>query len=551
MGPRDAAPQMRGAEGRITNVFVLMLENHSFDHVFAMSGIPGITVADLSDQNTYTPSGSTAPTTCHVRDGAPSSMSTDPAHEFPDVLRQLCNVATCGSDDDGADCYRGGAYPPVNLSGFAASYATSRSEGTGIPAPDRVGDIMACFHTETQLPVIYQLARQYAICDGWFASMPGPTWPNRFFVHGASSSGMDRGPTLGEDIEWESVHGFTYANGSIFDALSSAGHEYRLYQDKDNQFSDRPSNWAQGGWISQVAALKGISLFDIRSLRHFAADLQEPAYGQCRYTFIEPNFGASFLSRQGGEPGPRYTGGSSQHPEDDMYGGEALIKHVYEAIRNSPVWGTSLLVIVYDEHGGFYDSVKPGVAPPPDDLSPEEARARKLNRYGFDFGHYGPRVPAVVVSPLIAKGTVDHTVYDHSSILRTLGRWLDLPPLTRRDAQANDVLHLLRGPARGDDDCPRALVEPARPEPVVGTVGGPEGTGGGPEGTAAPLPEAGNSTGFLRILLKAELELAGSDRGRAKGVIEEFGKISSPAHARDYAERMWHAIVGAPERPGK
>jgi phospholipase C len=175
MGPRDAAPQMRGAEGRITNVFVLMLENHSFDHVFAMSGIPGITVADLSDQNTYTPSGSTAPTTCHVRDGAPSSMSTDPAHEFPDVLRQLCNVATCGSDDDGADCYRGGAYPPVNLSGFAASYATSRSEGTGIPAPDRVGDIMACFHTETQLPVIYQLARQYAICDGWFASMASRT----------------------------------------------------------------------------------------------------------------------------------------------------------------------------------------------------------------------------------------------------------------------------------------------------------------------------------------------------------------------------------------
>ena len=543
MDPADEAPRTVGAEHGITNVFVLMLENHSFDHVFAMSGIPGITVAALGDRNIYTPPGGVTPTTCRVRDGAPWSMSTDPGHEFPDVLRQLCNVAPCSSDDDHGDCYRGGAYPPVDLSGFAASYATSDSEATGPPPPDRVCDIMACFHTETQLPVIYQLAREYAICDAWFSSLPGPTWPNRFFVHGGSSSGMDRSPALVEEIEWETVHGFTYANGSIFDALSAAGHDYRLYQDKDNQFSDRPSPFAQGGWISQVAALKGISLLDIRSLNRFAADLHDPAYRQCRYTFIEPNFGASFLSRQGGEPGPRYTGGSSQHPEDDMYGGEALIKHVYEAIRSSPVWDTSLLVIVYDEHGGFYDSVKPGPAPPPDDLSPEEVRARQLNQYGFDFGHYGPRVPAVVVSPLIPKGTVDHTVYDHTSILRTLGRWLDLPPLTCRDAQANDLLHLLDSPGRRDEDCPWALVEPALPEPVVDI----EGDGTDNAAPDASLPEGGNTTGFLRILLKAELELAGSDRGRAEGIVHEFARISSTAQARDYVERMWHTIARAPE----
>ena len=403
---------------------------------------------------------------------------------------------------------------------------------------------MACFHTETQLPVIYQLAREYAICDAWFSSMPGPTWPNRFFVHGASSSGMDRSPTLGEEIEWETVNGFSYPNGSTFDALSGAGFDYRLYQDKDNQFSDRPSHFVQGGWISQVAALKGINLFDIRSLEHFAADLHDPAYEQCRYTFIEPNYGASFLSRQGGQPGPRYTGGSSQHPEDDMYGGEALIKHVYEAIRNSPLWDTSLLVIVYDEHGGFYDSVVPPAAPPPDDLSPQETTARGLNRYGFDFGRYGPRVPAVVVSPLIPKGTVDHTVYDHSSIVRTLGRWLDLPPLTGRDAKANDLWHLLGSPARRDEDCPQTLVEPARPEPVTGTWDGGEHT----DAPDALLPQAGNTIGFLHILRKAELDLAGSDQNRAKRIIEDFAKISSPAHARDYIERMWHAIAQPDER---
>jgi phospholipase C len=545
LGTGDELPQAVGTSHGISNVFVLMLENHSFDHVFAMSGIPGIKVASLTDENSYTPPGSSRPTTCRVRDGAPPSMSTDPGHEFPDVLRQLCNVAPCSHDDDGADCYRGGPYPPVDLSGFAASYATSDSEKTGAPPPDRVGDIMACFHTETQLPVIYRLAREYAVCDAWFSSLPGPTWPNRFFVHGASSSGMDRSPTLLEEVEWETVHGFTYANGSIFEALAAAGHDYRLYQDKDNQFSDRPSSFVQGGWISQVAALKGISLLDIRSLRHFVADLHNPEYAGCRYTFIEPNFGASFLSRQGGEPGPRYIGGSSQHPEDDMYGGEALIKYVYEAIRNSPLWGTSLLVIVYDEHGGFYDSVKPGRAEPPNDLSPEEVRARQLNQYGFDFGWYGPRVPAVIVSPLIPRGTVDHTVYDHSSVLRTLGRWLDLAPLTCRDAGANDLLSLLDNPVRPDEDCPRTLPGPVRPdrsEPTL-VIPGEEPV----SGVDASLPEGGNSIGFLRTLLKTELELAGSDHEKTERIMEDFANISSMAQARDYVDRMWHRVVQAPE----
>ena len=165
MDPSSATVPTVGADEGITNVFVLMLENHSFDHLFAMSGIPGIRAATVSEQNSYTPPGTMASTTCSVRDGAPWRMSTDPGHEFPDVLRQLCNVAPCDgdADDDNDDehdaCYPGGAYPAVDLSGFAANYATSSSEGTGIPAADRVCDVMACFHTATQLPVILQLAR--------------------------------------------------------------------------------------------------------------------------------------------------------------------------------------------------------------------------------------------------------------------------------------------------------------------------------------------------------------------------------------------------------
>ena len=368
---------------KITNIFVLMLENHSFDNIFAMSGIDGIKVATTKDSNSWAPPDQSLMLTAHVRDGAPESMPTDPGHEFEDVIEQLCGVKPCcqpGDDpksgvcDNNSDCYPGGKYPSINMSGFAQNYATSTSEGTGIPGDGDVPNIMACFDTETKLPVIHQLAREFAICDAWHSSLPGPTWPNRFFVHGASSAGTAQSPDMKDEVVWETVKGFEYDKGSIFHALK---HGWRLYQDKDNDFSDQPSHWYQGGWISQVASLKGISMFDVHSFRRFEKDLNKlvhdgtPEYHEYPYTFIEPNFGASFFAKQDkDDPGPTYVGGSSQHPEDDPSGGEGLIKAVYDAIRNSPVWETSLLFIVYDEHGGFYDSVPPGPAVPPGDAVP-------------------------------------------------------------------------------------------------------------------------------------------------------------------------------------
>ena len=103
------------------------------------------------------------------------------------------------------------------------------------------------------------------------------------------------------DLPWETLRGFEHENGSIFDALKAAGHRFRLYQDKSNAFSDKPSPWWQGGWISQVASLKGLSLADIWSLGWFEGDVRarradgSAAYAEIPYTFIEPNFGASFF----------------------------------------------------------------------------------------------------------------------------------------------------------------------------------------------------------------------------------------------------------------
>ncbi len=522
------------AQQAITNIFVLMLENHSFDNMLGRSSIPGLRVAPADAANSY--NGISYP----VFSPAPGSMTTDPGHEYMDAMHQLCGAdaaRTFGSHcDRGAkdfvDCKDCG-YPSIDGKGFVSSYATSTSEGTGTPCADHYGDIMGLFDSAAQLPVLHALATEFAVCDAWHSSLPGPTWPNRFFVHGASSAGMTVSPDLKEEAPWETLRGFDYAHGSIYDRLREHHHHWRFYQDKANAFSDAPSPPEQGGWISQVAAIKHVSLLDIRSLTKFCDDINEmhgdtPAYRGIPYTFIEPNFGASFYSEQGDNPGPRYVGGSSQHPEDNCYGGEGLIKFVYESIRNSPLWDTSLLIITYDEHGGFFDSVEPPCAVPPGDPIP--SHQQKLARYCFDFDKLGVRVPAVIVSPWVPRGHVDHTPYDHTSVLATLEAKLSLPPLTARDAAANTLWDQLSEPAPRTD-CPTTLPDPVLPPVKEKPV----------SATPPALARSGNHIGFLHVLLKAELELA--ERAEAD-IIADFRRIATHAHATAYVARMHGSLEG-------
>lgn len=406
-----ASPQ---APSPIRHVFVLMLENRSFDHLFALSGIPGIVAANSEDTNTY------ERMQYSFGGGAPAQMPTDPGHEFADVVEQLCGA--------GVQYRAGEPYPAIDNSGFVANYARTGSEGARLSGAD-VGKVMQGVDIRTQAPTLFELASEFVLCDGWHASMPGPTWPNRFFLHGASSAGLEHSPTRQEMAEWETTNGFPYPKGSIFDALGKGN--YRLYQDQ----SGPPL-----GHVPQVASLKGIEFFDVEDLAHFEADLA--AGYTARYTFIEPCYGDIVHDT--------YEGGSSQHPMDGLAGGDRLAARIYNAIRNSPLWTSSLFVILYDEHGGFYDSVKPGAAVPPND-----GASATLNASGFGFDIYGVRVPAIVVSPWVARGHVDQTVYDHSSIPATLARLFGLAPLTDRDRHAKDLLTLVTTTCR--NDCPQRI----------------------------------------------------------------------------------------------
>src|SRR5215469_3334286 len=498
----------------ITHVFVVMLENHSFDNIFAMSGIPGIAAATTAGSNSYDGN------TYNVQTSAPLSMPTDPGHEFNDVLEQLAGQT--------ATYLSGGAYPAVNNSGFAANYATSTTEGP-TPASQDVVDIMACFATRTQLPVIYQLATEFALCDRWYSSLPGPTWPNRFFIHGASSSGLDDSPTKPQIGQWEAPgDGFQYPHGSIYQALSRAGVPYRFYNDSTGAptwlslYSDDPNNGSPVGAVAQVSALKGVTLLDVNSLKNLASDLQGPY--PYPYTLIEPHYG---------DVANTYAGGSSQHPMDDVYGGEHLLAAVYAAIRNSPYWNTSVLIITYDEHGGFYDSVNPpGGAPAPGD-NPSYG----YSTHGFTFEQYGVRVPAIVVSPLVPAGTVDHTLYDHSSVPKTLEQLWELGPLTNRDASANNVLHLLS--LATPRACPTSLNGPA---PLLLAAKAPLSIEERALVDTQPLPQSGNLIGALGILKKTEMELSASTLVEAAASKTRFAALQTRGDARAYAASVMDKV---------
>jgi hypothetical protein len=192
-----------------------------------------------------------------------------------------------------------------------------------------------------------------------------------------------------------------------------------------------------GDELPQIFAISGMTAARLQGyfehLEDFAEIVNDPDFSSS-YIFIEPSYG-NVLPNSSGD----FTGGNSQHPVDGILPGEELIKRVYETIRNSPHWNQSLLIITYDEHGGFFDHVAP-----PSAVSPGDRIADKENNHNnFDFTQLGVRVPTVVISPFIRRGTIDHTVYDHTSVLATVESLFGLKPLTRRDRLAKSFNHLL------------------------------------------------------------------------------------------------------------
>ncbi len=384
----------------IKHIVVLMLENRSFDHMVGYMQSPAYRINGVDAAHPpANPTSPHDPTPVAATPEAPDVLSSDAGHTVPDTNTQLYfNVGGPPSTAPGG----------LTNQGFVYSY----SQQSGV-TPTTAALIMKCF-PPAQLPVLTTLAREFALCTRWYSSVPGPTWPNRFFVHCATSKGF---------IDNSFFH--NYDMRTIFENLSAVNSgTWKIYS----------HDFPQSQVLNGVNAPEFDANWD--SIGGFKNDCANDTLPN--YSFIEPKY-TTFLGEA-----------NDQHPPHSVQAGEQLIADVYNAVRGSAGWNDTLLIVVYDEHGGIFEHDLPPAATPPDD-----------NTTQFAFNRYGLRVPAILISPYIKAGTITDTVFDHSSIPAMVKLTFGLPEfLTRRDAAANTFEHVFNLDAPRND-------APAKLAPLV------------------------------------------------------------------------------------
>jgi phospholipase C len=377
------------ANDEIKQIVVLMMENRSFDHMLGFAKSADWPIEGLAMTETNKDSIGVEVQVSNDADFA-GGLTPDPGHSGLDTLTQLYGDPKTPTTTD------------PTMSGFVLSYQGKTND------PTNAHRIMKCFAPE-RLPVLTRLAQQFCVCDHWFSSLPGPTFPNRAFMHAATSLGrVDMG------FDWRNL------SPTIYERLAANHLDSVIY-------------YHDSTMASTFDSLAGNPDFFGSFDDDFLAACQDNDLPT--YSFLEPRFANS-----AGGGGQRAFSASDQHPDHNVREGEALIQTVFSAIWSNPkVRNSTLLVIVYDEHGGTYDHVQPPPAVNPDNkvwtndgISTDPS---------FDFTRLGVRVPAVLISPYIEAGRIDSRIYDHTSIINTVFKvFLPNVPnvnLTERDKNAN------------------------------------------------------------------------------------------------------------------
>ena len=358
----------------VDHIFLLMLENRSFDHYFgSMEGVDGFPVDAMNPDA--------------------SGASVTPFH-----MDALCNGDVAHSWNASHKQYDDGAND-----GF-------------VTTNDPAGERAMGYYDERELPFYRSLYGTFAMSDHHHCSVLGPTWVNRYYYAGASSFGMitnDPVPTERIGTEPQLIH----------QRLDDAGVNWLVFD------ADAPFLFA------------GFSRYAGRRLRRFRP--LDEFYDRVATGDLPPVVWIN----------PAFAGGvdqTAEHPPGDVQLGQELVSQVVHALFDSPLWQHSVLIITYDEHGGFYDHVPPPAACPPGDYPPD---LRPGDQPG-DFDRLGFRVPLVVVSPYAKAGYVSAHVTDHASILRFIEARYLLPALTTRDANAWPLLDMF------DFDAPPFVTPP-------------------------------------------------------------------------------------------
>jgi len=354
----------------LKHIVVLMMENRSFDHMLgSLTAVnPQIDGISPALSNPDTTGAAVRPQPLAEFQG---QLDPDPDHHFPAVDLQIF----------------GGDTSPTrvaNMQGFVRSYFNQQQD---------VGHsqkIMYYF-AQSQLPVLTTLALEFAVFNRWFASIPGPTICNRAFAHYGTSFGRVDMDLLYVNEPFQSIYNrLINANPKrtaklyYYDTTSSTMEITNLLQNQPELFG---------------------------SYQQFLGDCSSGNLPD--YSFVEPNY-----NDHDSDAGEEVA--SDQHPDHNIQAGELFIASVYKAIKSSPLWPNTALLVVYDEHGGIYDHV----VPPP--CTPDQFTA-SANDTGtgmpFAFDRLGVRVPAILISPWIPAGTVVNRVFDHASIPATITKF--------------------------------------------------------------------------------------------------------------------------------
>ncbi|XP_030542360.1 non-specific phospholipase C6 [Rhodamnia argentea] len=389
----------------IKTIVVLVLENRSFDHMLGWMkrtinpNINGVTGRECNPVSTN----KTDPEMICFTDDA-EFVDPDPGHSFEAVQQQVFGSGTVPT-----------------MTGFveqALSMSQNLSE-----------TVMKGFRPES-VPVYAALVSEFAVFDRWFSSIPGPTQPNRLFVYSATSHGST------SNVKKLLAKGFPQK--TIFDSLHENGMNFGIY------YQNIPNTL----FYRNLRKLKYIFKFHQYDLK-FKRDARDGKLPSL--TVIEPRY---FDLK--GMPA------NDDHPSHDVANGQKLIKEVYETLRGSPQWNETLLIITYDEHGGFYDHVETpyiNVPNPDGNTGPSP--------YFFKFDRLGVRVPTVMVSPWIKKGTVisgpkgpaPNSEFEHSSIPATIKKIFNLTSnfLTHRDAWAGTFEEVVGELTSPRFNCPETL----------------------------------------------------------------------------------------------
>ena len=410
-------------EGKIEHVVVLMMENRAFDHMLGNlalednSAVDGCVPGKQGCSNPDDPEDSSS--TEHEVTFNAVYQQTDPCHSISCTTQQIYGIT------DENNQIPDSPYNEASMRGFVKSY-DNPTEGNGAAIMDQF--------SSDALPILTTLAKEFALFDGWFASVPGPTQPNRAYAGSATSNGMS--------LNNETTLAKGMPQKTMFKQLLEMGLDYRVY------FQDAPD-------ILMFKDLRRQNPFKrIHQMRKFYNHVEMGELPEM--TWLEP---AYFDMAE--------HAASDQHPAHDVSEGEMFIKKVYESLRSSPLWEKTALVITYDEHGGFFDHV----APPSENVpNPDGKNGIEIP---FAFDRLGVRIPTIVVSPWVSKGQVIPAMpsggpqYEHSSLAATIVHRLFQPKdasfpapsyLTKRDAWAASFEGVF-SETQARQDCPENLPE--------------------------------------------------------------------------------------------